>query len=60
VSRHVLAIDAVLAAGLAAVALIISPGVALTAVIALLGLLVGALSFGIEGLIVRRRRRGQD
>jgi hypothetical protein len=55
----VLAIDALIAAVVAAVALIVSPGVALTAVIALLVLIVGAVSFGVEGLVVRWRRRGR-
>jgi hypothetical protein len=52
-----LTIDALIAAVVAVVALIVSPGVALTAVIALLVLLFCAISFGVEALAVRRRGR---
>jgi hypothetical protein len=52
-----LTIDALIAAVVAVVALIVSPGVALTAVIALLVLLFCAISFGVEALAARGRGR---
>jgi predicted membrane metal-binding protein len=53
-------IDLAIMVAVAAVVLVVSPGVALTAVIALLVLVVCGLSFGVETLVVRwRRRRGQ-
>lgn len=55
--RRTLAIDAVLAAALAAAVLVLSPGVALAAVIALLVLVLGGISFGVEAVVVRRRAR---
>jgi hypothetical protein len=48
--------DVAIVVAVAAVVLIFSPGVALTAVIALLVLLVRALSFGVEAVVVRWRR----
>ena len=52
-----LAIDGVIAVGVAAVMLIVSPGIALTAVIALLVVVACALSFAVEALVMRRRRK---
>jgi hypothetical protein len=53
-------IDVAIMVAVAAVVLIVSPGVALTAVIAVLVVLVCGLSFGVEALVgrVRGRRRG--
>jgi hypothetical protein len=56
VRRWTLATDVGLAAALAAAVLVLSPGVALAAVIALLVLSVCAVSFGLEPLVARRRR----
>jgi hypothetical protein len=54
------AIDAAIVVAVAVIVLVVSPGVALTAVLALLVLVVCGLSFGVETLVVRwRRRRGQ-
>jgi hypothetical protein len=57
VSRRAVAIDAIAAAALAAVVLIVSPGIALAAVIAIVVLVACGLSFGVQALVVRRRRR---
>jgi drug/metabolite transporter (DMT)-like permease len=54
------AIDVAIMVAVAAVVLIVSPGVALTAVIAVLVVLLCALSFGVEALVVRARGRGRD
>lgn len=56
-SRRILAIDALVAATLAAVVLIVSPGVALAAVIALVVLILCAVSLAVEGVAGRWRRR---
>jgi hypothetical protein len=50
-----LIVDALAAAVLAAVVLIVSPGVALAGVIALLVLVLCAVSYGGEALVRRRR-----
>jgi drug/metabolite transporter (DMT)-like permease len=52
-----LATDAVLAGALAVALLVLSPGVAMAAIIALLVLLLCAVSFGVDSLVVRRRAR---
>jgi hypothetical protein len=56
-SRRAVATDAVLAAGLAALVLVLSSGVALAAVIALVVLALGLVSFGVEAVVLRRRGR---
>ncbi len=50
-------IDGVLAAAVSAVLLIVSPGTALTAVIAALVIVLCALSFGVEAVVARVRSR---
>jgi hypothetical protein len=55
VRRRTLAIDTVLAAALAAGVLVLTPGVALAAVIALVALALCALSLGFEAVLSRRR-----
>jgi hypothetical protein len=57
VRRPTLVVDAVLTAALAAAVLLLSPGVALAAVIALLVVVLCGISFGVEALVVRRRAR---
>jgi hypothetical protein len=54
-----LATDVVLAAALAVALLVLSPGVAMAAIVALLVLLLCAVSFSLDALVVRRwaRRR---
>jgi hypothetical protein len=54
--RNVLLIDAALAVGLAAIVLIVAPGLAVVAIVALLVLLACGVSLGI-GRIRRGRRR---
>jgi ABC-type bacteriocin/lantibiotic exporter with double-glycine peptidase domain len=53
VRNHVLALDAVIAVVLAALVIIVSPGLAVTAIVALLVLLVVGISYAWSA---RRRR----
>jgi drug/metabolite transporter (DMT)-like permease len=55
VKRNVLLVDVALAVALAAIVLIVAPGLAVVGIIAVLALIVCGLSFGI-GTIRRRRR----
>lgn len=54
-SSRLLAIDGALAVAIAIIVLIISPGLAITAVIAILVLLVCAVSFVVDGRVGRAR-----
>jgi ABC-type nickel/cobalt efflux system permease component RcnA len=61
VSRQavIVAVDVGIAVLLAVLVLIVSPGLAVTGMIALLVVFVCAVSFGIERWLGRRRRRPQ-
>jgi Flp pilus assembly protein TadB len=68
VSTKTLAVDSGLAIALAALALIVSPGVAVSAIIGILGLAVCAISVAFDrraarprpGVSVRRGQRGRE
>jgi hypothetical protein len=53
--RNVLLIDAALAVGLAAIVLIVSPGLAVVGLVAVLAVIICGVTFGFGAL---RRRRG--
>ena len=55
-----IATDLVLAAALAVALLVISPGVAMAAIVALLVVLLCAVSFGVDAVVVRHRARRRD
>ncbi len=56
-NRRLLLIDVVVAVILAAVVFVVSPGVAIGLLVALVALVVCAISFAVEALIRRRRLR---